>query len=73
MNPHNDKLKEREEITDVMFAYGDSVLLNQAKDSPNTQKIINNKLERKINTSKNTLTKRLHKCRVQLNILIMVV
>ncbi|EEV5301816.1 hypothetical protein HF405_002035 [Salmonella enterica] len=52
LNPHNDKLKEREEITDVMVAYGDSVLLIQAKDSPNTQKIINNKLERKINTSK---------------------
>lgn len=59
LNPHNDKEKNREEIADLMVVHGNNVLLIQAKDSPNTQNIISNKLERKISTSRKHFDKAL--------------
>jgi len=49
------RIYDKEEMVDVLVVSKESVLLIQAKDSPNIEKIINNKITRKISASHKAL------------------
>ena len=49
------RVYDKEEMVDILVVTEKSVLLIQAKDSPNIEKIINNKISRKMNASHKAL------------------
>jgi len=51
------RVTDREEITDVLVVTGSHALFIQAKDSPNTERVLRNSISRKKATAKKSLTK----------------
>ncbi len=59
LNPMNDKpiKSDREEICDVLLITKKNILIIQAKDSPNIERILRQKLERKISNANSNIKK----------------
>jgi len=61
MNPL--RITDREEITDILIITESEVIVVQAKDSPNIEKVLKNSLERKKATTRKALNKAISQVR----------